>query len=185
MIAPAATQENGFFALLWEQANGTTAASIANGILGQSTLSSRLGLRLRDREGLTYGVTSAFLAGGKLPGAWRIGVSVNPANVDRAIESARSVLAEYAAGGPTDRELTQQRNSMAGSQAVALATNAGIASQLERMAYHELPDDYVDGYRERLESVTSADVRAAIATHLAPPDTVVAAAGTFSAQAAA
>jgi zinc protease len=161
------------------------AASIANGILGQSTLSSRLGLRLRDREGLTYGVTSAFLAGGKLPGAWRIGVSVNPANVDRAIESARSVLADYAEGGPTDRELTQQRNSMAGSQAVGLATNAGIASQLERMAYHELPDDYVDAYRERLESVTFADVRAAIATHLAPPDTIVAAAGTFAAQAAA
>jgi zinc protease len=95
------------------------------------------------------------------------------------------VLADYAEGGPTDRELTQQRNSMAGSQAVALATNAGIASQLERMAYHELPDDYVDGYRERLESVTSADVRTAIATHLAPHDTIVAAAGTFATQAAA
>ncbi len=156
------------------------AALVANGILGQSTLSSRLGLRLRDREGLTYGVTSAFLAAGKLPGPWRIGVSVNPANVDRAIESARDVLDTYAAHGPTDRELTQQRNSMAGSQAVALATNAGISGQLERMAYHDLPDDYVDGYRERLEAISRADVESAIARHLASPELIVAAAGTFS-----
>jgi zinc protease len=156
------------------------AAAIANGILGQSTLSSRLGLQLRDREGLTYGVTSAFLAGGKLPGPWRIGVSVNPANVDRAIASARDVLETYAASGPTQRELVQQRNSMAGSQAVALATNSGIAAQLERMAYFALPDDYVDTYRERLEAVTSNDVAGAIARHLAPHDLIVTAAGTFT-----
>ena len=159
------------------------AAVVANGILGQSTLSSRLGLRLRDREGLTYGVTSSFLAAGKLPGPWRIGVSVNPANVDRAIASARDVLARYAAAGPTERELTQQRNSMAGSQAVALATNGGIAAQLERMAYHALPDDYVDGYRDRLAAISRADVEAAIAKHLAPAELIVAAAGTFAAPA--
>ena len=155
------------------------AATIGNGILGQSTLSSRLGLRLRDREGLTYGVTSAFIAAGKLPGPWRVGVSVNPANVERAISSVRAVLDDYASTGPTERELVQQRNSMAGTQAVALATNAGISAQLERMAYHALPDDYVDGYRQRLEAVSRADVNAAVAKHFAPADTIVAAAGTF------
>jgi zinc protease len=156
------------------------AATIANGILGQSTLSSRLGLRLRDREGLTYGVTSAFLGGGKLPGPWRIGVSVNPANVDRAIASAVDVLSTYAAEGPSERELVQQRNSMAGSQAVALATNAGISSQLERMTYYDLPDDYVDSYRERLQSIARADVESAIERYLSPADLIVAAAGTFA-----
>jgi predicted Zn-dependent peptidase len=69
---------------------------------------------------------------------------------------------------------------MAGSQAVALATNAGISGQLERMAYHDLPDDYVDGYRERLEAISRADVESAIARHLASPDLIVAAAGTFT-----
>jgi zinc protease len=156
------------------------AATIANGILGQSTLSSRLGLRLRDREGLTYGVTSSFSAAGKLPGAWRVGVSVNPANVERAIDSARDVLAHYAESGPTERELVQQRNSMAGSQIVSLATNAGIAGALERMAYYELPDDFIDAYRERLEAISRAEVEAAIAKYLSPSDLIVAAAGTFA-----
>ena len=31
VIAPGATQENGFFALLWEQANGVSASTVANG----------------------------------------------------------------------------------------------------------------------------------------------------------
>ena len=155
------------------------AAVIANGILGQSTLSSRLGLQLRDREGLTYGVTCSFLAGGKLPGPWRTSVSVNPANVDRAIASVRTVMSSYAQSGPTSRELVAQRNSMAGSHHVSLATNAGIAAQLERLAYYGLPDTYVDDYRERLFDVSRDDVVGAIARYLGPDDLIVAAAGTF------
>ncbi len=156
------------------------AAMIANGILGQSTLSSRLGLQLRDREGLTYGVTSGFLAAGRLPGPWRISVSVNPANVERAIEAARAVLREYAKEGPTERELVQQRNSMSGAHRVALATNGGIAAQLERMTYFALGDDHVDTFREQLARVSRDDVCAAIAAHLSERDLIVVAAGTLA-----
>ena len=157
------------------------AAAVANGILGQSTLSSRLGLRLRDREGLTYGVTSAFLSAGRRPGPWRIAVSVNPANVERAIASARDVLREFAASGPTPREIAGQRNSMAGQQHVALATSGGIAAQLERLAYFGLDDDYVDTYRERLDAVTHEDVATAIARYIDERETIVVAAGTLRA----
>ncbi len=156
------------------------AAQIANGILGQSTLSSRLGLRLRDREGLTYGVTSAFLSPSRTPGPWRITVSVNPANVERAIASARDVLRDYGERGPDDRELTAQRNSMAGQHSVRLATNAGIASELERVSYYELGDDSIDTYRERLEAVSPDDVLAAIRRYFDERDLIVAAAGTFA-----
>ena len=155
-------------------------AAIANGILGQSTLSSRLGLQLRDREGLTYGVTSGFLSPARLPGPWRIGVTVNPANVERAIESARAVLRNYVAEGPTQRELVQQRNSMAGSHRVALATNGGIAAQLERLVYYELGDDYVDAYRDVLDAVTMDDVRAACTAYLDERRLIVVSAGTVA-----
>ncbi len=156
------------------------AALLANGILGQSTLSSRLGLRLRDREGLTYGVTSGFLSCGRTPGPWRITVGVNPANVERAVESAASVLEEYAANGPSARELVQQRNSLVGTQLVALATNAGIAQQLERLAIYELGDEYVDTFRARVEAVDVAAVRAAAQRYLAPGDLTIVAAGSES-----
>jgi len=156
------------------------AASIANGILGQSTLSSRLGLQLRDREGLTYGVTSAFLAPGKIGGPWRVAVSVNPANVARAIAAVRGVLGDYAGTGPLPREFDAQRNSMAGQHHVALATNAGIAAQLERLTYYGLPDDDVDTYRARLEAVTLAEATDAARRYLGERDLIVVAAGTLA-----
>jgi zinc protease len=155
------------------------AAHLANGILGQSTLSSRLGLRLRDREGLTYGVTSAFLSPGRLPGPWRVTVSVNPANVARAIASVRDVLRDYAEHGPTRRELELQRNSMAGQHHVRLATSAGIAGELERIAYYGLGPDYVDTYREQLEAVERDAVLDAARAYLGEAALIVSAAGTF------
>jgi zinc protease len=157
------------------------AATLANGILGQSTLSSRLGLRLRDREGLTYGVTSAFLSAARLPGPWRVTIGVNPANVERAVELVRAVLREYAEEGPRERELTAQRNSMAGQHAVALATTGGITGQLERMTYYGLGDDDADTYRARLEAVSAGEVAAAVRRYLGERDLVVVAAGTFAA----
>jgi zinc protease len=155
------------------------AAHLANIVLGQSTLSSRLGLRLRDREGLTYGVTSAFFTTGRVAGPWRISVSVNPANVAQAIASAREVVSEYAAHGPTEREVVQARNSAVGNMRVGLATAGGVAGQLERMAYNDFPDDFVDTYRARMEANSRADIAAAAAKHFDEQNLLIAAAGTF------
>jgi zinc protease len=55
------------------------AAQLGNSVLGHSTLSSRLGMRLRDREGLTYGVISRFFGASLLDGPWATTFSVAPA----------------------------------------------------------------------------------------------------------
>ncbi len=129
---------------------------------------------------MTYGITSAFISACRVPGPWRIGVSVNPANVEHAVRSAREVLRAYGEDGPTRRELDQQRNSQAGQHQVALGSNAGIAAQLERITYYGLGDAYVDTYRGRLEALRRDDVTAAIATYLGERDLIVVAAGTFA-----
>jgi zinc protease len=156
------------------------AAHLANSILGHSTLSSRLGLRIRDREGLTYGITSSFLTTGRVAGPWRVSVSVNPANVDRAIASTRDVLREYAANGPTQREVIAARNTALGTMRVALSTGGGIASQLERITYNAFPGDFVDTYRERMDAISHADVAAAAASRFDETNLLIAAAGTFA-----
>lgn len=154
------------------------AATIANGILGQSTLSSRFGVRLRDREGLTYGVTSGFLGSTLLAGPWRVAASVNPANIERAIASVHDVLSDYATSGPTHRELVQQKNSLVGTHRVALATAPGLAAQLERIERYALGDDYVDTYRERIEAVDADAVRcSSIERYLQPAGLLVVTAG--------
>ena len=157
------------------------AAHLANIVLGQSTLSSRLGLRLRDREGLTYGVTSAFFTTGRVAAPWRVSVSVNPANVVQAIASTREVVREYSAAGPTEREVVQARNSAVGNMRVGLSTAGGVAGQLERIAYNGFDDDFVDTYRARMDAISRSDIAAAAAKHFDEGNLLIAAAGTFDA----
>ena len=71
------------------------AASLANSALGESTLSSRLGMQVRDIEGLTYGINSRFRSPSLVAGAWYVGVTLNPANVERAIASTMEVIRKY------------------------------------------------------------------------------------------
>ncbi|MBI4469130.1 MAG: insulinase family protein, partial [Acidobacteria bacterium] len=54
------------------------AAMLGNAALGQSTLSSRLGRRVRDQEGLSYGIVSRFFEATYADGPWGISVTVNP-----------------------------------------------------------------------------------------------------------
>ncbi|MFL6285646.1 MAG: M16 family metallopeptidase, partial [Pyrinomonadaceae bacterium] len=87
------------------------AAVLANRALGESTLSSRLGLQVRDVEGLTYGIASRFRAPTLAAGPWYIAVSVNPSNVERAIDSALEVLRAYVEHGIRPEELDDEKSS--------------------------------------------------------------------------
>ncbi|MCA1582060.1 MAG: insulinase family protein [Acidobacteria bacterium] len=57
------------------------ACVLANSALGQSSLTSRLGVRVRDTEGLTYGIHSSFHAT-HVPGPFVVTVTVKPESRD-------------------------------------------------------------------------------------------------------
>jgi zinc protease len=104
-------------------------AIIANRALGQSTISSRLGLVLRDEMGLTYGINSSFSESGIADGPFTIGVTVAPTNIEIAIETALKIVDDFIANGIRDEELRDEQSSLAGSFQVGLATNGAIAGQ--------------------------------------------------------
>jgi zinc protease len=153
------------------------AAMLANRALGESTLSSRLGLRVRDAEGLTYGIASRFRAPSLAAGPWYIAVSVNPGNVERAIESALGVLHEYVEHGIRPEELEDEKSSAVGSFKVALSTNAGLASALWNAEFYGLGLDYVERYTELVRAVTVEEANAAIRKYFRPERLTVVVAG--------
>jgi zinc protease len=158
------------------------AAALANSALGESTLSSRLGLQVRDREGLTYGIASRFRAPSLAAGPWYIAVSVNPANVERAIQSATAVLRDYVEHGIGEDELADEKSAAIGSFKVSLATNAGLAEALWNAEFYRLGADYVDRYPQLIQSVTRAEVNAAIRRYFRPDHLTVVIAGDYEAQ---
>lgn len=153
------------------------AATLANSALGESTLSSRLGLQVRDKEGLTYGIGSRFRAPTLAAGPWYISVSVNPQNVERAITSALAVLRDYVARGIRPDELADEKSSAIGSFKVALSTNAGLAHALWNAEFYGLGDDYVDRYAQLVQSVTPAEADAALRKYFRPDHLTVVIAG--------
>jgi zinc protease len=161
------------------------AAMIANSALGQSTLSSRLGLQVRDKEGLTYGINSVFRAPSLAAGPWYVGVSVNPQNVERAINSALSVLRDYVEHGIRPDELEDEKSAAIGSFKVSLATNAGLARALWNAEFYGLGLDYIDRYPQIIQSVTVEDVNAAIRKYFRPDHLTVVVAGDHQAEMAA
>jgi zinc protease len=153
------------------------AAVLANRALGESTLSSRLGLQVRDVEGLTYGIASRFRSPGLAAGPWYIAVSVNPQNVERAVTSAMKVLREYVEGGIRPEELADEKSSVVGSFKVSLSTNAGLAAALWNAEFYRLGLDYIEQFPEIIRSVTLEEVNAAIRKYFRPDHLTVVMAG--------
>ncbi len=153
------------------------AALIANAVLGQSSLTARLGKRIRDAEGLSYTLWSRFLMSDMLDGLWLTDIRIAPQNLGKAMHSADEVMATYAREGPTDAEIEAQKSFFAGNYQVHLADNAGVANALVDAEKFGLGPGYLDEYPARVRAVTKAEVVAAMRKHMHPEAAHVIASG--------
>ena len=107
------------------------ALRIGNFILGGSTLASRIGDRIRQKDGLSYGATSAFTASSHDPVAsLTVTVSTNPAHIDKVTAAVMEELQRFLKDGPTDREVADAKRAFVESQKVGRTGDAAIASQI-------------------------------------------------------
>lgn len=155
------------------------ATALGVSALGQSTLSSRLGLRVRDTEGLTYGI-NARIAAGRFSGPFTISLTAAPENVARAVASAREVLGEFVSGGITEKEMDDEKRSRVGKFKVDLASNAGIAGALDMAETYGFGVSYLDDFPRLVAEFGKAEIDSAVARHLRPADLVEVAAGDFA-----
>lgn len=143
-------------------------AILANHVLGQSSLSSRLGLRVRDELGLTYGIFSYFADPGRSAGPWLVGVTTAPDNVEKTIAASKEVIAQYVKEGISARELELAKSALIGSYLVGLSTNPELADRLSDIAFFHLGDDYISHRRDLIQSVTMDQVNTAIRKYFNP-----------------
>ncbi|MCI0524451.1 MAG: insulinase family protein [Acidobacteria bacterium] len=155
------------------------AARIANNALGQSTLSSRLGLKVRDELGLTYGINSSFAESGIGDGPFVITVTVAPENIDQAIAATTEIVDEYIASGIREDELKDEKSSMTGSFKIGLATNSGMAGQLAASELFGLGVKYLDEYPTLVSLITKSEVDEAIRKYIHPEVATTVIAGTI------
>jgi zinc protease len=156
------------------------AAVLANSCLGQSTLTSRLGVAVRDDAGLSYSVYSRFFGTLGIPGPWAVSCSVSAAHLERAVGLCRRVVADFVERGPDEGELDDERQAQAGAYQVGLATNAGIAREMVTTLTAGEPLSRIDEHPARLLATTRDEVMAAIRRHIRPDELTLAVAGSLS-----
>lgn len=143
------------------------AARLADLILGHLGLMGRLGESVRDEQGLAYYAFSGLEAGlGR--GPWSVRAGVNPANVERAVDSILAEIARLRDEPVTDQELEDGKDYLTGSLPLRLETNEGIAGTLLDMDLHQLGDDYIIRYPALIRAVTKEQIQAAAHRYLDP-----------------
>lgn len=155
------------------------AAVVANRALGQSTLSSRLGLKVRDEMGLTYGINSYFSESGLGDGPYLITVTVAPENVELAINTTLDIAKDYVASGITEEELKSEQSSMIGGYKLGLATNAGIAGQLVNTEVYQLGVSYLDEFPNHVAALTTTQINSIVGKYIHPECMTTVIAGTY------
>jgi len=145
-----------FFALL-----------VGNHILGGGGFTARLTRELREKRGLTYGVSSSF-APALHAGAFTITLQTRPDQAQQALELVRTELARFVAEGPTEKELQAAKDNLIGGFALRIDSNRKLLDNVANIAWNDLPLDYLSTWTDQVQRISAQDIRQAIARTLAP-----------------
>jgi zinc protease len=140
-------------------------------ILGGGGLNSRLTEDIREKRGLTYGV-SFGLSPSARTGFYAGVLQTGNKTAAEALDVARKVIARYAEEGPTQAELDEAKTYLTGSYGLRFSSNAAIASQLLGLQQQNLGIDYVEKRNALVEAVTLEQVKAQ-AKRLLHPDRLI------------
>ncbi|WP_085864321.1 M16 family metallopeptidase [Pseudooctadecabacter jejudonensis] len=144
------------------------AAFILNEILGGNGVESRLYREVREKRGLTYGV-STFLVPKDFTEIYLGSVASSNDRIADAIEVIRDEWAALASEGITQEELDAAKTYLTGAYPLRFDGNAEIAGILVGMQSVDLTPEYVANRNDFIEAVTLDDVNR-VAAELLDPD---------------
>ena len=131
---------------------------VANYVLGGGGFSARLMQEVREKRGLTYGISTALTAYNKAA-VMQGSVATRANAVRQTVQVVKETLAKFAAEGPTQQELDDAKTYLTGSFPLAFASNGGTAAQLGTFQRQNLDIGYVARRNSLIQAVTLADVK--------------------------
>ncbi len=139
-------------------------------ILGDGAgFASRLAMRLRENEGLSYVIESDVAGSAGLdPGLFCVYTATLPSQAEQAISSIRSELERARSEEPTERELKSSIAYLLGQHLADRETTEVISARAISIERYSLGLDYDERYPDIIGSITSAQVLAAARRVLHP-----------------
>lgn len=146
-------------------------AYVTSFILGGGGFGSRLTEEVREKRGLTYGVSIGlypFDHAGLVFG--QLGTRNDKAG--EALAVVKETMRKFADEGPTAAELAETKTYLTGSYALRFDSNSKIANQLLAIQQDDLGIDYVNRRNGLIDAVT-LDQAKAQAKRIAEPDKLI------------
>jgi zinc protease len=159
------------------------ALSIGNFVLGSSGLSSRLGDRLRQKEGLSYTVQSSLQpsAVDERTTFFLFAIS-NPDNAPKVHVAIQEELAKLLEKGITAEELEAAKAGYLQEQQVQRTEDRAIVQMLESYAFIGRDMKFVADFEDKISKLTIEEVNAALKKHIDPQRLFIVQAGDFKAE---
>jgi zinc protease len=153
------------------QANETDALALTlvNFALGEDALQSRLGRRLRQQEGISYGVASKISASAFEPRATlTISATYAPALRQPLSKAVHEELALLVKNGLTDTEFSSAKDNWRHRNDLSTLDHDKLFAKLNLLLRLRRDMQYYAELNTRIEALTLAQVNAAIARHINP-----------------
>jgi zinc protease len=150
---------------------------VTNYIFGGGGFAARLMTEVRDKRGLTYGISTQqvdYRSAAIILGT----VQSEKSKIGTALDVTKSEMARFAKDGATEKELADAKTYLTGSFPLTLDSNAKIARTLNSFQRSGLGPDYVDKRNAMIEAVSLAQVNQMARKYYDPEKLVVVIAGT-------
>lgn len=157
------------------------ALTVGNYILGGGFLNSRLAMRLRQKEGLSYGAGSFLSASSdEESGSFGAYAIYAPQNLDKLLAGFREELERALKDGFTEQEIAEAKTGILQSSQLRRAQDGSLAGTLA--AYQRLGRDmkFVADFEAKLKALTPEQVLTAMRKYIDPAKLSLAYAGDFA-----
>lgn len=151
---------------------------VASTLLGGGA-SSRLFMNIREKRGFAYDAHSTVQAR-KDAGLFTVVTQVRNEVLEPALEAVLEEMERMAKEPAGQEELADVKNYLSGIFVLGLETQNGLANQLATVKLMELPEDYLETYTARIQSVSSGQVQAAARKYISPEDASIVVVGDAS-----
>ena len=151
-------------------------------LVGTSALghgfTSRLVGKVRDTEGLTYGITAGLSGSGQLDRAWIVDATFAPSLLKQGLVSTHRELDKWQHDGITAAEFDYRKNMLAGEHNVNLSTTTGLAEAILDTVRNGLELSWIDDYPQKVATLSLDQINNVIHRRVDPGKLVTVKAGT-------
>lgn len=154
---------------------------LGNYMLGGGALRSRLADRIRQKDGLSYGVGSQFSAQPQdAKATWNAFAIYNPANLAKLEAAFKEEIARALDKGFTDQEIKDAKNAWLQGQASSRAQDRELAGRLASNLYLGRTMAWQADLERKVQALTNDQILAAFRRHFDPSKISVFVAGDFA-----